>query len=98
MLVGWKLTIDGLVDNPMALSIDDLKKRFEVVNRALTLECGGNGRAFFDPPADGSQWTYGAVACSEWTGVRLIRCSQGRWGERQCGLYRACGCRYPHLW
>ena len=69
--VGWKLTIDGLVDNPLTLSIDDLKQRFEVVTRALTLECGGNGRAFFEPPADGSQWTYGAVACSEWTGVRL---------------------------
>ena len=27
-----KLTIDGLVDNPMTLSIDDLKQRFEVVN------------------------------------------------------------------
>jgi DMSO/TMAO reductase YedYZ molybdopterin-dependent catalytic subunit len=67
----WKLTVDGLVDNPMELSIDDLKSQFEVVTMALTLECGGNGRAFFDPPASGNQWTYGAVACSEWTGVRL---------------------------
>lgn len=67
----WKLTIDGLVDNPMELSIADLRSNFEVVTMALTLECGGNGRAFFDPPASGNQWTYGAVACSEWTGVRL---------------------------
>ena len=44
--VGWELTIDGLVDTPMTLSIADLKQRFEVVKRALTLECGGNGRAF----------------------------------------------------
>ena len=48
-----------------------MKRRFDVVTRALTLECAGNGRAFFEPPAAGSQWTYGAVACSEWTGVRL---------------------------
>ncbi|RDE22657.1 molybdopterin containing oxidoreductase [Motiliproteus coralliicola] len=67
----WELTIDGLVENPLTLSIADLKKQFEVVTRALTIECGGNGRAFFDPPAKGNQWTYGAVACSEWTGVRL---------------------------
>ena len=67
----WKLTIDGLVDRPMTLGIDDIEKRFEVVTRALVLECGGNGRAFFDPPAKGDQWTYGAVGCSEWTGVRL---------------------------
>lgn len=67
----WKLTIDGLVDKPMTLSIDDLVNRFEVVKQRLVIECGGNGRAFFDPPARGNQWTLGAVACSEWTGVRL---------------------------
>ena len=67
----WELTVDGLVDSPLKLSIADLKSRFEVVTTQLTIECGGNGRAFFDPPASGNQWTYGAVACSEWTGVRL---------------------------
>ena len=67
----WRLTVDGLVDSPMTLGIDDLRRRFEVVSAALTLECAGNGRAFFEPPATGAQWTYGAVACSEWTGVRL---------------------------
>ena len=68
---GWTLVVDGLVDNPMNLSIADLKAGFEVVTMALTIECGGNGRAFFDPPAKGNQWTVGAVGCSEWTGVRL---------------------------
>ncbi|MEO0372880.1 MAG: sulfite oxidase [Pseudomonadota bacterium] len=67
----WTLTIDGFVDTPMEMTIADLKSRFEVVTMALTLECGGNGRSFFTPPAKGNQWTYGAVACSEWTGVRL---------------------------
>ncbi len=67
----WTLTVDGLVDTPMTLGIDALRRGFEVVSQALTLECGGNGRAFFDPPARGNQWTWGAVACSEWTGVRL---------------------------
>ena len=67
----WTLTVDGLVETPLWLGIDDLKCRFDVVTAALTLECAGNGRAFFDPLADGAQWTYGAVACSEWTGVRL---------------------------
>ena len=67
----WRLTIDGLVDNPLSLSIADLQREFEVITRRLLIECAGNGRAFFDPPARGNQWTYGAVACSEWTGVRL---------------------------
>jgi DMSO/TMAO reductase YedYZ molybdopterin-dependent catalytic subunit len=68
---GWELTVDGLVDNPMTLSIADLKDQFEVVTMALVIECGGNGRAFFDPPASGNQWTYGAVGCANFTGVRL---------------------------
>lgn len=68
----WVLTVDGLVKNPMNLSIADIKKKFDTVTMALTIECGGNGRAFFDPPAKGNQWTNGAVACSEWTGVRLV--------------------------
>lgn len=42
-----------------------------MVTQRLVLECGGNGRAFFEPPARGNPWTYGAVGCSEWTGVRL---------------------------
>ena len=67
----WTLTVDGMVDNPMTYSIADLQSKFEVVTMVLAIECGGNGRAFFDPPAKGNQWTYGAVACSEWTGVRL---------------------------
>ncbi|MEO1138099.1 MAG: sulfite oxidase [Pseudomonadota bacterium] len=67
----WTLTIDGFVDTPLELTIADLRAQFEVVTMALTLECGGNGRGFFNPPAKGNQWTYGAVACSEWTGVRL---------------------------
>ncbi len=67
----WTLDVDGLVDNPATWSIEDLESRFEVVTMPLVIECGGNGRAFFDPPAKGNQWTYGAVACSEWTGVRL---------------------------
>ncbi|WP_157019138.1 molybdopterin-dependent oxidoreductase [Mesorhizobium xinjiangense] len=68
---GWTLTVDGEVENPLELSLDDLKSEFETVTLALVLECGGNGRAFFDPGASGNQWTVGAVGCPEWTGVRL---------------------------
>ena len=67
----WTLTVDGLVERPRSYSITDLRSKFEVVTMALVIECGGNGRAFFDPPAEGAQWTYGAVGCSRWTGVRL---------------------------
>ena len=67
----WTFSIDGFVENPFTMSIEELRSNFEVVSMVLAIECGGNGRAFFDPPATGNQWTVGAVACSEWTGVRL---------------------------
>lgn len=68
---GWTLTIDGEVDTPLELSLDDLRNDFEPVDLALVLECGGNGRAFFQPGASGNQWTVGAVGCPRWQGVRL---------------------------
>jgi DMSO/TMAO reductase YedYZ molybdopterin-dependent catalytic subunit len=85
---GWTLKIDGLVDSPMELSIDDLKDRFEVVSYKLQLECGGNGRAAFNPPASGNQWTVGAVGNSEWTGVRLVDVLQAA-GVKPEAIYTA---------
>lgn len=66
----WTLTVDGEVDRPLQLTLDDLKNQFEVVRLKLQLECGGNGRAAFNPPAKGNQWTVGAIGNAEWTGVR----------------------------
>ena len=67
---GWTLTVDGEVGKPLKLTNDDLKAQFEVVKLKLQLECGGNGRSAFNPPAKGNQWTVGAIGNAEWTGVR----------------------------
>jgi DMSO/TMAO reductase YedYZ molybdopterin-dependent catalytic subunit len=37
----------------------------------VTLECAGNGRAFFDPPVAGIQWEKGAVGTARFTGARM---------------------------
>ncbi|MDG2000418.1 MAG: sulfite oxidase [Alphaproteobacteria bacterium] len=68
----WTLKIEGNVHKEKLYTIKDLKENFEVISKVLQLECGGNGRAFFSPPTPGNQWTYGAISCSEWTGVRLL--------------------------
>ncbi len=68
----WTLTIDGeSVKEKKTYTLADLKTKFRVHTYQLTLECGGNGRSEFDPPAKGNQWTIGAVSCAKWTGVRL---------------------------
>jgi len=68
---GWTLTIDGEVNEPLTLTLDDLKKNFQQHTYQLMLECGGNGRAGYHPSVRGNQWSYGAVGCPSWTGVRL---------------------------
>ncbi len=68
----WTLTIDGeSARRSRTFSIAQLKRTFKHHTYHLQLECGGNGRAEYDPPARGNQWTTGAVACPTWTGVRL---------------------------
>ena len=69
-LHGWKLVIDGEVHKKLALSMDDLTG-FPQVTMEVVLECAGNGRSLFSPKVSGTPWQRGAVACSEWTGVRL---------------------------
>lgn len=71
-LDAWRLVIDGeAVKTPISLDLKQLKSEFEEYTYALTLECGGNGRSEFNPPAKGNQWSTGAVACASFTGVRL---------------------------
>lgn len=68
----WTLEIAGPgVDKPTIFTLPELKKKFENVTRQILIECGGNGRSEFSPPASGNQWTIGAVGCPTWTGVRM---------------------------
>ncbi len=68
----WTLTIDGeSVDKTRTYTLKELKSKFQQHTYQLTLECGGNGRSEYNPPAKGNQWTIGAVYCAEWTGIRL---------------------------
>ncbi len=71
-VANWKLSFDGeSAAQTKSYTIQELKSKFKTHTYQLTLECGGNGRSEFDPPAKGNQWTIGAVSCAEWTGVRL---------------------------
>ncbi len=68
----WTLTIEGeSAINSKTYTLQELKNKFKQYTYQLTLECGGNGRKEFNPPAKGNQWSNGAVGCAAWTGVRL---------------------------
>ncbi|MCW5784034.1 MAG: sulfite dehydrogenase [Nitrospirales bacterium] len=66
-----KLLVHGLVDRPLILSMDDLK-RFPSVSRLVFIECSGNsGSEWRAPTGQTAQQTHGLTSTSEWTGVRL---------------------------
>ena len=68
---GWKIVVDGEVNQKLELTLGQLKQRFQAQTHRMMMECGGNGRAFFAPTARGNQWTNGGAGCAEWTGVKL---------------------------
>lgn len=68
----WELEFGGeSIARELKMTVAELKQNFEHHTYQLQLECGGNGRSEFVPPASGNQWSIGAVGCPEWTGVRL---------------------------
>jgi len=71
-----RLLIHGMVDRPMTLSVDDIK-RLPSVSKFHFIECHGNsttgglgGPQRVSPDAT-AQDTHGYTSCSQWTGVML---------------------------
>jgi DMSO/TMAO reductase YedYZ molybdopterin-dependent catalytic subunit len=65
-----KVSIEGMVKTPLALTAADLKS-FPEVTLTAVLQCAGNGRSLIRPRVPGVQWAHGAMGQATWTGVRL---------------------------
>ena len=66
----WRLQVDGEVDTPLTMTLEDVR-RMPAVELVSVLECAGNGRGFYEPSVPGLQWGHGAVGNGRWRGVRL---------------------------
>ena len=64
--------IGGAVENPITLTLDDLRA-MPAVERAVTLECAGNGRLDMRPLPTGEPWGDYAVSTARWTGALPAR-------------------------
>jgi len=66
----WRLKVEGAVEKPLELTLEDLGK---LASRSLTatIECAGNGRVHLAPPVQGLQWGQGAVGNAKWDGIPL---------------------------
>jgi len=66
-----RVVVDGLVERPLSLSVDELRGAFAEVTLTAVLQCAGNGRALHRPRVPGIQWVHGAMGQATFTGVRL---------------------------
>ena len=67
----WTLSLDGLVERPLSLSLDELRAR-PALEVAVTMECAGNGRVRIEPHVVSQPWLYEAVGTARWRGVPLV--------------------------
>jgi sulfane dehydrogenase subunit SoxC len=67
----WRLRVDGLVERPLMLSLDELRAR-PAVEHVVTMECAGNGRAHVEPHVVSQPWLLEAVGTARWRGAPLV--------------------------
>jgi sulfane dehydrogenase subunit SoxC len=67
----WRLEVGGLVEQPLSLTLDDLRSR-PAAEHAVTMECAGNGRARLTPRPISQPWLHEAVGTAVWGGTPLV--------------------------
>ena len=67
----FRLEVNGHVHNPLSLSLEKLRTKFEPVSVVALCQCAGNSRSLFEPRVPGGQWGNGAMSNARWKGARL---------------------------
>lgn len=72
-VLDWPFTVEGLVENPLSLTLRDLLDDFEQVTYPITLVCAGNRRKEQNVvrKTKGFSWGAAGVSTALWTGVPL---------------------------
>lgn len=90
-VLGWSFTVEGLVENPLSLTLRDLLEDFEQATYPVTLVCAGNRRKEQNVvrKTKGFSWGAAGVSTALWTGVpldvllaRARPILRGRWRAR----------------
>ena len=66
----WRLEVDGLVERPLSLALDDLRAR-PAIDVVMTMECAGNGRVHIEPHVVSQPWVLEAVGTARWRGTSV---------------------------
>jgi sulfite dehydrogenase (cytochrome) subunit A len=67
----YRLTVKGLVERPLNLSLAELKALADPAEVVAVNQCSGNSRGFMSPRVFGAQLANGAMGNARWVGVPL---------------------------
>lgn len=67
----FRLRVTGAVNEPLTLSLTDLKTKFPADSVIALAICSGNSRSTFDPKVAGIPWQNGSMGNAKWKGVRV---------------------------
>lgn len=69
----YRLSVEGLVEKPLRMALDQLRQTFPSISTLATLTCAGNRRSEHSlvKPVAGVPWREGAIGNARWEGVRL---------------------------
>jgi sulfite oxidase len=90
----WRLTVGGMVDEPLTLTYDQLTGGFTAHSVVATLACAGNRRAELlkvRPIPGKDPWAHGAISTAQWRGARLADVLDAAGVHHQDGLHVAFG-------
>src|ERR1700687_895550 len=68
---GFRLTVRGLVNQTLSLSLKDILQGLPRFDMAAVNQCAGASRIYAVPRVAGAQWANGSMSNAIWTGVRL---------------------------
>lgn len=82
----WTITLAENGDS-VEIAMRELRDTFPLETVTHTMQCSGNGRAYFEPEISGFSLSFGAVGTTEWAGAPLaaileaydVDTSPGRW-------------------
>ena len=69
----WEFTVEGMVDNPLTISLKQLMSEYEQITCPITLVCAGNRRKEQNVvrKTKGFSWGAAGVSTALWTGVAM---------------------------
>jgi len=67
----YQFQVNGRVERPLTISLDNLKAQFDPVEIVAVNQCSGNSRGFFEPRVAGGQAGNGLMGNARWKGAPL---------------------------